>query len=176
MEEKYQTALKSLVAAMIGQSYYYDQALRLMDGKKYPLPDSTFRGDWLRAVARLGITHMFENVVEACLNRDQPKSNDTAAAFPELSLILSAMGGHLSLVATILGSRQAAGCDTDNWELCYALRAAILGGYKDIVQLLLEPIYGFTEHPLRLQPIASCISQQARHISTPLRTVQDSAW
>ncbi|KAG4434488.1 hypothetical protein IFR05_010031 [Cadophora sp. M221] len=157
--EEYQTALQTLVATVVGQNFYFEGSLRLMNcSRNNSLLDSTFRSDCLKAAARLGISQMFEEIVFDA-SRDGGQSKTKGSAFGESSLVFAAMGGQHSLAATILDSREAAGCKTYNEELGYAIRGAILEGHEDIIHLLLQPKYGYVERSLQIPAVAASVNR-----------------
>ncbi|CZT48409.1 uncharacterized protein RSE6_09095 [Rhynchosporium secalis] len=142
-EENYHTALKALVA-VVADAHPGHGPVRLMDcTNSDPLLDETFRSDYLKITARPGSSQTFDEIViDARKEGIVCIANLPTQAFGQSLLINAAGGGQLSLVVRIMDARTSAGYIMDNYELTIALRAAILGGHQDTVNLLLAPKNG----------------------------------
>lgn len=157
----YQDALRSLVTTAVHQGYGDRHIVELMDSRKSPtILDSTFRRDCVRAAAVLGVTNQFDAVVkDAASSEDQRYWSDRSAttAFDNGPLVYAAIGGQYRLIARILDAREAASRVNDSSEVNFAFRAAIFGGFTDIVKLLLDRCR--THSYMTLPSFAACANQ-----------------
>ncbi|KAH7311982.1 ankyrin repeat-containing domain protein [Rhexocercosporidium sp. MPI-PUGE-AT-0058] len=108
--------------------------------KEPTLLDSTLARDCMRAAAVLGLSWLFEGIVNDA-SRDCKHSlspSDRSAAFKDTVLVFATIGGQQRLVSQILNAHAKTNHDHDRGQISFALRAAVTRGDEELVLLLLE--------------------------------------